>query len=85
MSKPKFQTEWEEIDEEYQQLQVIENTRKEYIIVYGRYGGWSVSWKALTADTVVAMLVWLDLSYSPFILSSAINAALSQKLRYWWK
>lgn len=27
MSKPKFQTEWEEIDEEYQELQVRENTK----------------------------------------------------------
>lgn len=25
MSKPKFQTEWEEIDEEYQQLQVTQS------------------------------------------------------------
>lgn len=28
MSKPKFQTEWEEIDEEYQQLQVTEKQPK---------------------------------------------------------
>lgn len=26
MSKPRFQAEWEEIDEEYQQLQVTENS-----------------------------------------------------------
>lgn len=37
MSKPKFQTEWEEIDEEYQQLQVRENTKPSTSLSVVRY------------------------------------------------
>lgn len=38
MSKPGFQAEWEEIDEEYQQLQVTENLN-EYSIICARLVG----------------------------------------------
>ena len=71
MSKPKFQTEWEEIDDEYQQLQVTENNKNEYVFGGRLLAVRSVPWMLLTAGMLVCQALFLIRhSFSIEILSN---------------
>lgn len=64
MSKPKFQTEWEEIDEEYQQLQVRqENNWNTSLFAGACRGGWH--WQPLLCSLDSTSLVRHSFSARP--------------------
>lgn len=70
MSKPKFQTEWEEIDQEYQQLQVNNSAKSERSFT-------GVCWLLLvSADRRYSCrLVWIAPSFPSFILIPGIKSS----------
>lgn len=78
MSKPKFQTEWEEIDEEYQQLQVTQiksaTSSRVSLLAFLAPARHRWLWQPVT---VVATLLWIAPSHSSFILILVVNAASS--------